>query len=137
MKIFRNIILFLGFILVFHQLKGEEKNQIVVEVKLKDEKDKIEHLIKTVENLSNAQFYRNGTYYDAKTAADHLRMKLKNAPVPTTYITAEQFIKYVASSSYMSGKEYHIKFEDGKIISSKEFLTKELHKLEQSSQNQK
>jgi len=40
---------------------------------------KIEALIQSVAQLSNASFVRNGTAYDARTAADHLRTKLDNA----------------------------------------------------------
>ncbi len=32
---------------------------------------KIEYLIATIETLPNAKFIRNGTVYDAKSAADH------------------------------------------------------------------
>ncbi len=40
------------------------------------EKERIEALIKVVENLQNAQFYRNGSLYSAKLAAEHLRLKV-------------------------------------------------------------
>ncbi|MFL6574500.1 MAG: DUF5329 family protein [Burkholderiales bacterium] len=40
---------------------------------------KIEHLIAAVEQLRDAKFIRNGTAYDASKAADHLRLKLREA----------------------------------------------------------
>ena len=43
------------------------------------EKKKIEFLISSVENLKGAKFIRNGSEYDGKEAAEHLRMKLQNA----------------------------------------------------------
>ena len=43
------------------------------------EAQKIEYLIAAIETLPNAQFIRNGTAYDAKGAAEHLRLKLQNA----------------------------------------------------------
>ena len=45
------------------------------------EKKKIEFLISSVENLKGAKFIRNGSEYDGKEAAKHLRMKLQNAVV--------------------------------------------------------
>ena len=43
------------------------------------EKKKIEFLISSVENLKGAKFIRNGSEYNGKEAAKHLRMKLQNA----------------------------------------------------------
>jgi hypothetical protein len=40
---------------------------------------KIRYLIGSVETLQGATFIRNGVEYDAKKAADHLRLKLKTA----------------------------------------------------------
>ena len=59
------------------------------------EKQKIDYLIATIEALDNAKFVRNGTAYDAKAAADHLRLKLKKTGSPVK--TAEDFIRYCAS----------------------------------------
>lgn len=41
------------------------------------EEQRIEYLIRSVEQLSNAKFIRNGSSYDAQAAADHLRLKLQ------------------------------------------------------------
>jgi len=46
------------------------------------ENRKIQYLIATIEALSNAQFIRNGTVYEARSAADHLRLSY-NAPAPS------------------------------------------------------
>ena len=40
---------------------------------------KIEHLIAAVARLSDAKFIRNRTAYDAGKAAEHLRLKLREA----------------------------------------------------------
>ena len=60
------------------------------------EKKKIEFLISSVENLKRAKFIRNGSEYDGKEAAEHLRMKLQNALVVET---ADDFIRLCASKS--------------------------------------
>ena len=80
------------------------------------EKKKIEFLISSVENLKGAKFIRNGTEHDGKEAAEHLRMKLKNAGGKVQ--TADDFIRLCASKSIISGQPYMIRSSDGKIIKS-------------------
>jgi hypothetical protein len=92
------------------------------------EKQKIDLLIKEVQALKGAQFYRNGSYYDAAKAADHLRMKLDKAG--SRVKTARDFIEMVGSKSYFSGEEYHIKYANGKIVPTKVFFTQKLKELE-------
>jgi hypothetical protein len=87
------------------------------------EKKKIEFLISSVENLKGAKFIRNGSEYDGKEAAEHLRMKLQNALVVET---ADDFIRLCASKSYISGKPYMIRLSDGKTIKSEEYFRKKL-----------
>jgi hypothetical protein len=62
---------------------------------------KIEHLIAAVEQLRDAKFIRNGTAYDAAKAADHLRLKLREAG--DRVASAEDFIHLCASRSSVSG----------------------------------
>jgi hypothetical protein len=92
------------------------------------EKEKIEHLIKTLEQLRDAKFYRNGSYYSSKDAAAHLRMKWEKAG--SRIKTAVDFIDKVATKSSVSGEEYRIIYSTGKEISSAKFLHNELKKLE-------
>ena len=87
------------------------------------EKKKIEFLISSVENLKGATFIRNGTEYDGKRAAEHLRMKLENA---VAVKTADDFIRLCASKSFISGKPYMIRSSDGKTINSEQFFRKKL-----------
>lgn len=89
--------------------------------------DKIEHLITSVEAMP-AHFIRNGTEYDAKQAADHLRLKWKKAG--SRIKTAEDFIKYCGSQSSMSGEKYTIKFADGREIESEVYLRERLKELQ-------
>ncbi|MFN8257371.1 MAG: DUF5329 family protein [Bacteroidales bacterium] len=92
------------------------------------EKQKIEGLIKSIENLKDAQFWRNGEYHTPKEAADHLRMKLGKAG--NRIKTAHQFIDNIATKSSMSGEVYKIKFKDGKVMESKTFLYQKLTEIE-------
>ncbi|MCK9195649.1 MAG: DUF5329 domain-containing protein [Syntrophales bacterium] len=85
---------------------------------------KIQLLIASVETLEGAKFIRNGREYDARPAANHLRLKLKNAG---NYVkTAEDFIKYCGSKSSMTGKPYLIRFSDGTTVKAEVFFRKKL-----------
>jgi hypothetical protein len=93
-----------------------------------DEKQKIEALIKQVENLKDAVFVRNDKEYDAKTAAKFMRGKWEAND--SQIKTAMDFIEKAASVSSTSGKPYLIRFKDGKEIKSGDYLREELKKLE-------
>jgi hypothetical protein len=88
------------------------------------EKKKIEFLISSVENLKGAIFIRNGSEYDGRAAAEHLRMKLKNASGRVR--TADDFIKLCASQSYITGKPYMIRLSNGRTIKSEEYFREKL-----------
>jgi hypothetical protein len=92
------------------------------------EKQKIEALISSVEKLPNAVFIRNGSEYDGAQAASHLRLKWKNAGKRIK--TAEDFIRLCATGSSMSGKEYQIKFAEGRTVSSQQFFHDQLRRIE-------
>jgi hypothetical protein len=92
---------------------------------------KIEYLITAIETLPNAQFIRNSTAYDAKDAADHLRLKLKMAGA--RIVTAEDFIRLCASVSSVSGSPYQIRFADGHTVKSEAFLRQKLAEFERTS----
>lgn len=88
------------------------------------EKKKIEFLICSVDNLKGAIFIRNGSEYDGKAAAEHLRLKLKNAGGRVQ--TADDFIRLCASQSYITGKPYMIILSDGKTIKSEKYFREKL-----------
>jgi Family of unknown function (DUF5329) len=88
------------------------------------EGQKITYLIASIETLQGAKFIRNGTAYDAKAAADHLRLKLRNAG--SRVVTADDFIRLCASASSVSGIPYQIRFADGRVVSSEAFLRQKL-----------
>jgi hypothetical protein len=94
------------------------------------EAQKIEYLIAAIETLPNAQFIRNGSAYDGKDAADHLRLKLKSAG--SRVVTAEDFIRLCASVSSVSGLPYQIRFADGHTVTSETFLRQKLQEFGQT-----
>ncbi len=89
---------------------------------------KIEALIRSVAELRDAKFVRNGVEYDAPAAADHLRTKLRGAG--SRVKTADDFIRLCASSSSMTGKPYEIRWADGRVTTSESFLRARLAELE-------
>ena len=92
------------------------------------EKQKIETLIKQVADLKDAKFVRNGSAYNADSAATFLRRKweVNESEVKTP----RDFNDKVASFSGTSGKPYLIRFKDGGEIKSRDFLLAQLKKLE-------
>ena len=94
------------------------------------EKAKIEALIARVEKLDGAVFIRNGSDYDAKTAAKFLRGKWGRNE--SEIKTAADFIAKAATGSATSGKPYLIRFKDGVQTECGVFLSAELKKLEQT-----
>ena len=92
------------------------------------EKQKIEALIKQIANLKDAKFVRNGSAYNANSAAVFLRRKW--GANESEVKTARDFIDKVASFSGTSGKPYLIRFKDGGEIKSRDFLLAQLKKLD-------
>ena len=88
------------------------------------EQARIEYLIASVELMHDAQFVRNGSAYDAHTAADHMRRKLRLAG--TRVKTAEDFIRYCASASSVTGRAYEIRLADGRVMPAAAFLSAQL-----------
>jgi hypothetical protein len=97
---------------------------VVVNAQDNIEKEKIEFLISSVENLEGAKFIRNGTEHDGKEAADHLRMKLQSDVGMVQ--TADDFIRLCASQSYISGEPYLIRLPGGKTIKSEQYFREKL-----------
>ena len=91
---------------------------------------KIGHLIAAVEQLKHAKFMRNGVAYEAGKAADHLRLKLREAGERVA--SAEDFIRLCGSRSSVSGKPYEIVFDDGRRMTSGAFLSARLKELQSS-----
>lgn len=101
------------------------------------EKVKIEKLITAIE-ISDLKFERNSKVHTSKEAAQHLRMKLKNAlnswftPAKDKW-TVELFIEKVASGSSLSGKPYYIITKDNQRVLTRDWLKAELAKMDKDS----
>jgi hypothetical protein len=88
---------------------------------------KIETLITYVENLKDVTFIRNGSDYDAKSAAKFLRAKVKAHGDDAK--TAADFIAKLATGSSTSGKPYVLRYKDGSEKPCGEVLTAQLKSL--------
>ena len=89
-----------------------------------DTQQEIQHLLEFVAETS-CQYERNGTIYNGLEARDHINMKYEyyKKKVKST----EDFIKYSATSSKMSGKKYKIHCPDSDEMDSSQWLLDELH----------
>jgi hypothetical protein len=88
---------------------------------------KIRYLIGSVEALQEVKFFRNGSEYDAKKAADHLRLKLKMAGDQVK--TVEDFIRLCGSKSSVSGEAYRMWLPDGTTMYAETFFREKLKAL--------
>ena len=100
----------------------------LAEEKKLTEDQKIESLIKHVEELKDAKFIRNGTEHEPSEAAQLMKYKWDNNKDDIK--TAKDFIRICATKSTTSGQPYLVKFKDGKEFKSADYLTAELEKLE-------
>ena len=85
-------------------------------------KAEIEYLLSAV-GSSDCRFYRNGTWYDAKSAAAHLRYKYESLVAKDLIRDTDDFIDRAATKSSLSGRDYAIKCEGAAELSSRQWLT--------------
>jgi hypothetical protein len=97
------------------------------------EEARIEYLLAVVASLQDAQFIRNGTAYDSTAAVQHMRAKLRMAAGRVK--TAEDFIRYCGSESSVSGKPYEIRFPDGRVVLSADFLRQKLAEFDEGNRH--
>ena len=71
---------------------------------------------------SGCKFYRNGSWYDAKAAAAHLRDKYAYLARGDRIQTAEDFIEQAASKSSLSGLPYQVRCSGQEAVTSNEWL---------------
>jgi hypothetical protein len=91
--------------------------------------EKIQALIRAVEERKDLQFIRLDTAHSAREAASVLRVKLAFAGDRVK--TVDDFIDHVATAT-QSGKPYFVRYADGKEVSSAEFLRQELKRIERA-----
>ena len=83
----------------------------------------------TVLEQSGCKFNRNGSWYGAKKAADHLRRKYDYLLERNLVTTTESFIDMAASRSSISGKSYLVRCGGQGPVESKAWFTTELIRL--------
>jgi hypothetical protein len=81
----------------------------------------INYLIGFVEN-SACEFFRNGSWYDAKKAAAHLRDKYEILATGGRIQTAEDFIEEAATRSSLSGQPYQVRCGGDKAVTTNHWL---------------
>lgn len=95
-----------------------------------DEARKIAYLIEAIDK-SDVTFVRNGKEYDSARASEHMEYKIGQANGRIK--TARQFIHYIASRSFMSGKPYWVKTPAGKTVKTKNWLLGKLYDYEEKT----
>ena len=88
-----------------------------------DTQQEINHLLDYVAN-TDCQYDRNGQIYDGLEARDHINMKYEyyKAKIETT----EDFIKFAATKSKLSGEKYKIRCPDYEPVYAGDWLINEL-----------
>lgn len=87
--------------------------------------DEIDHLVAYV-GSTQCQYERNGDMHNGQQAVEHIQRKADY--YANKIETAEDFIRYSATKSAISGRVYRIHCLDQPIISSSEWLMNELVK---------
>ena len=91
---------------------------------------KIERLLELVAGMQDVTFIRNGMAHTPKEAADHFRSKWRSHTDEVK--TASQFIDLVASQSSTTGEAYEIRFVDGRIATTADYLRERLAEIERA-----
>ncbi len=81
----------------------------------------INYLLGSVEN-SACEFFRNGSWHDARSAAAHLRDKYEFLAREDRIQTAEDFIEQAATKSSLSGLPYQVRCSGEAAVTSNEWL---------------
>jgi hypothetical protein len=81
----------------------------------------ISYLLGFIEN-SACEFFRNGSWYDGKKAAAHLRDKYEMLATGDGIQTAEDFIEQAATKSSLSGQPYEVRCSGDKAVTTNQWL---------------
>lgn len=123
----RNVNLILLFAICFMAGEALQVREILQAAAPLTEEQKIARLLETVAR-SQAVFIRNGREYPASRAVEHLKEKYNH--IRDRIQTAKQFIEHVASRSSLSGRPYRVRFPDGRVRKTSDWLAEELRNLE-------
>jgi hypothetical protein len=91
----------------------------------------IRHLLAYL-SQSGCAFYRNGAWYDAERAREHLEMKYRHLRDRGLIDTAEDFIARAATESSLSGEAYRVRCGET-VTTSTEWLRAQLRSLRQKT----
>jgi len=97
------------------------------------EEQKVDALIQLVSSMREEKFIRNGKEYDTAKAVELIKYKY-NKEKPSLK-NATEFIEKCAAQSSTTGMPYQIKFSDGKVKTSEEFLKEKLGEIERNGKN--
>ena len=97
---------------------------------LADTRQEIDHLLDFVSN-TDCQYDRNGTIHSGPEARDHINMKYEHYKKKVK--TSEDFIKYSATKSMISGKKYKIHCPGAETVNASDWLLEELQHYRQTS----
>ena len=81
----------------------------------------IDYLLSTV-SLSECEFFRNGSWYDSKFAAAHLKSKLQYLLAKNLVQNSEDFIEKAATASSLSGRPYAIRCKGNEAVPTGQWL---------------
>ena len=76
---------------------------------------------------SNCEFSRNGSWYNAEKASEHLQRKYDYLLKKRLVTTTESFIELAATKSSMSGKPYQVRCGKTAPISSSSWFKSQLN----------
>ncbi len=88
----------------------------------------IDQLLQSLKT-SGCKFQRNGTWYDATKATDHLGTKRDYLQKKDKIHSAEDFIRLAATESSMTGKPYRVACPDKPEVDSKVWLEAQLKRI--------
>jgi hypothetical protein len=88
----------------------------------------IEQLIASL-GSSGCDFQRNGSWYPAKKAEEHLRRKYEWLRERNLAATAEQFIERAGTKSSMSGRAYQVRCPGQPVVVSAQWLRARLQEM--------
>ncbi len=92
----------------------------------------IAHLLKFIAD-SDCRLERNGKYHSASEALSHIKSKYDY--FVDEIKTTEDFIRYSATKSLLSGKYYHVQCQGGMPVKTADWLLKELQRYREKRSN--
>lgn len=98
------------------------------------EQAKIAALLEAV-TKARFRFVRNGIAYSPAQARRHMELKLSRSGGRVR--TADQFIRYIASRSSITGRPYLVRFPDGREQPAEVWLRQQLREIERGARKEK